>query len=188
MHTSHSIPFKNASRSMITIKMTLLKLFLLIIIPILSLPNIINALPQSSASSSSSSNLTAFSSNNINDINNNNYIIVLKPNLSKTNITKHIHRVQKFHTSSPSTNLTSLASIPPIHTSTIGNFQFYSSQLNDESLLSNDEAIHYYVKDIPMSLQELVQSNPPSWVNIYIYIYISAPLIFQVTKNYYYPL
>ncbi|KAG2218601.1 hypothetical protein INT45_013909, partial [Circinella minor] len=102
-----------------------------------------------------------FSSNNIN---NNNYIIVLKPNLSKINITNHIQRIQKFHTSSsPSTNLTSFASISPIHTSTIGNFQFYSSQLNDESLLNNDEAIHYYVKDIPMSLQELVQSNPPSW-------------------------
>ena len=178
MHTPPSIPFKNASINIIMTKMTLfLKLLLLLfftIIPFLSLP-IVNALPQQeqeqlSSSSSSTSSLTsslpAFSSNNNNN-DNDNYIIVLKPNLSKINITNHIQRIQKFRTSSSplSSNLTSsLASTSPIAPSSIGNFQFYSSQLDDESLLNDDEAVHYYVKDVPMSLQELVQSDPPSWV------------------------
>ncbi|KAI8145630.1 peptidase S8/S53 domain-containing protein [Fennellomyces sp. T-0311] len=93
------------------------------------------------------------------------YIVVLKPDLPQLNITNHIKRIQQFRSPlSNSTNATlssSLASAT-INPSTIGSFQWYSGHIPDESLLT-DDAVNYWVKDVPLSLQELVQSDPPSW-------------------------
>ncbi|KAI9262322.1 peptidase S8/S53 domain-containing protein [Phascolomyces articulosus] len=153
MHIPHSIPFQNASIT------SLIILFFFSLLTT-SIP-IVHALPSSSlASSSSPSSLQSITTND-----DNRYIVVLKPNLSSINITNHIQRIQKFnqlHHTPLVANLSSSIASSTIAPSSIGKFQFYSSQMDEASLL-NDEAVHYYVKDVPMSLQELVQSDPPSW-------------------------
>ncbi|KAI9498438.1 peptidase S8/S53 domain-containing protein [Zychaea mexicana] len=162
MHTAPSIPLP--FDAVVAKYVLLLPLLLSVLLSIIS-PSSIHALPQqqqSSSSSSSSSSATVASLSSSDSSNDDRYIVVLKPDLPQINITNHIQRIQKFH-SPLTTNLTSsLVSSATIAPSTIGGFQWYSSPVQEDAL-RDDDAVSYYVKDVPMSLQELIQSNPPSW-------------------------
>lgn len=109
------------------------------------------------------------------------YIVVFKPNLSQRTIREHIRQVQQHHVlpQANSTNLSTTINLnsniqPTLRYSTIGKFQWYSGEFyakSFENLLatniqSRSNPIHYWEKDIPVSLQELVQTNPPSWVSM----------------------
>lgn len=107
------------------------------------------------------------------------YIVVLKPNIDTISITNHIQHVQSFRTNSSiiqktsikygnafnSTNSTNSTNDSSPYSS-IGNLRWYAGEFYSEafeSSLPTDANVHYWVKDVPLSLQELVQKDPPSW-------------------------
>lgn len=96
------------------------------------------------------------------------YVIIFKPNVSAVNIDSQIRRIKTHQTNI--TNHT-LASKKISQYSTIGKFKWYHAQFNTASLekylsTNNDveDTIHYWVKDAQFSLQEFIQTSPPSWV------------------------
>ncbi|KAI9311728.1 peptidase S8/S53 domain-containing protein, partial [Dichotomocladium elegans] len=105
----------------------------------------------------------------------NRYIVVLKPTADILSIVNHIQQVQPFranHTLAKSTasNNSSSSSSPSAEPdkkySSIGNLRWYSGEFYSssfESAIPSDGIVHYWMKDVPVSLQELVQTNPPSW-------------------------
>lgn len=110
------------------------------------------------------------------------YIVVFKPNLSETAISDHIRQVQQHHglpqLNSTTANLSTTINLknnvqPKLQYSTIGKFQWYSGEFYARSfehllatnIQSKSNPIHYWEKDISVSLQELVQTDPPSWVS-----------------------
>lgn len=121
-------------------------------------------------------------------INSSNYIVVFKPNINSIKISNQIQRM-KLHqvdsnstiTTSSSVNNTSTKNNNTSSYSSIGNFRWYSAQFHTEAIeqmlntntttttnnitFNTDEnsAVHYYVKDATFSLQEFIQTNPPSW-------------------------
>ncbi|KAG1467262.1 hypothetical protein G6F56_004506 [Rhizopus delemar] len=95
------------------------------------------------------------------------YVIIFKPNVSAVNIDSQIRRIKTHQTNI--TNHT-LASKKISQYSTIGKFKWYHAQFNTASLekylsTNNDveDTIHYWVKDAQFSLQEFIQTSPPSW-------------------------
>lgn len=113
------------------------------------------------------------------------YIVVFKPDIPSISIKNQIQKL-KIHQAKSNTNGTidtSLATnitekptlniTDSIRFNTIGKFRWYSAQFQSkevEELLSANEttsesAVHYWIKDATFSLQEFVQTNPPSWVS-----------------------
>ncbi|KAF7725838.1 serine protease [Apophysomyces ossiformis] len=93
------------------------------------------------------------------------YIIVLKPDVPDHAITSHIQLFQHLRKEEdPLTNYSS-----------IGQFRWYAGEFESEpfeammtaSIQTTDEplhdVVHYWAKDEIFSLQEMVQTNPPSW-------------------------
>lgn len=108
------------------------------------------------------------------------YIIVFKPNTNSARISSQI-QLMKNHLAHNNTSNTTAS--PKKEYNSIGNFKWYSGTFHAaalENLLSipnrtttdknttyntnEDDAVHYYVKDTTFSLQEFIQTNPPSWV------------------------
>ncbi|ORY98896.1 peptidase S8/S53 domain-containing protein [Syncephalastrum racemosum] len=105
------------------------------------------------------------------------YIVVFKPNLPSRALASHMQAAQRFLITPPSTttstNTTASATTraSTLNYTSIGQFHWYAGEFYSdkfEQLLgttrnASDDVIHYWVKDVPMSLQEFVQTNPPSW-------------------------
>ncbi|KAG0750033.1 hypothetical protein G6F57_005815 [Rhizopus arrhizus] len=104
------------------------------------------------------------------------YVIIFKPNVSTTKINNQIKRIKLHQTNQTSTinstisNHTLSSKKQAVQYSTIGNFKWYHAQFHTTSLenyLSTnddvDDTVHYWVKDAQFSLQEFIQTNPPSW-------------------------
>lgn len=107
------------------------------------------------------------------------YVIIFKPNVSTTKINNQIKRIKLHQTNQTSTinstisNHTLSSKKQAVQYSTIGNFKWYYAQFHTTSLenyLSTnadvDDTVHYWAKDAQFSLQEFIQTNPPSWVII----------------------
>ncbi|KAI7883255.1 subtilisin-like protein [Lichtheimia hyalospora FSU 10163] len=126
---------------------------------------------------------TSIPSNN-NDDTTGRYIVVLKPNIDTIAITNHIQHVQSFRTNSSIIQKTSIKYGHAFNNtnntfsnstndqessssySSIGSLRWYAGEFYSaafESSLPTDASVHYWVKDVPLSLQELVQKDPPSW-------------------------
>lgn len=127
-------------------------------------------------------------------VDSNNYIIVFKPNVNSIKIKSQIQRLKVHQISrnntSPLYNTTNNTNSPIISPSkdsssqynSIGKFKWYSAQFHTETIEkllnktpsgnitakldddNDDETVHYWIKDAKFSLQEFIQTNPPSWV------------------------
>ncbi|KAI8381582.1 peptidase S8/S53 domain-containing protein [Radiomyces spectabilis] len=116
------------------------------------------------------------------------YIVIFKPNVSHTAIRSHIQQMERHLASSSHSPVNLLAnntaerSSSKLEYSTIGNFRWYSGEFQSRdfgSLLAStslsmkkasntssnveEGIVHYWVKDDVFSLQEFVQTDPPSW-------------------------
>ncbi|KAI9478298.1 MAG: peptidase S8/S53 domain-containing protein [Benjaminiella poitrasii] len=117
------------------------------------------------------------------------YIIVFKPNINSINIKKQIqlmkpHQVNSTTTAKNNTTTNAaLASLTHDDYNSIGKFKWYAGKFHPEAIekllnanstrnntvnniMFNDneeDPVHYWVKDISFSLQEFIQTNPPSW-------------------------
>lgn len=108
----------------------------------------------------------------------NRYIVVFKPNITEQAIRSHIERVQTLRfTSNATVHLSAAAQQPPLSYSAIGQFHWYSGEFYSEAFESlfassssahqnddEEEPVAYWIKDLTLSLQEMIQMNPPSWV------------------------
>ncbi|KAF1804388.1 peptidase S8/S53 domain-containing protein [Mucor lusitanicus] len=122
-----------------------------------------------------------------------NYIVVFKPNVNSLKISNQIQRMQLHQVASNKTIASSSASASSVNTtlhstknssySSIGKFRWYSARFHTEAIehmlatntsstttannitfnTDENDAVHYYVKDATFSLQEFIQTNPPSW-------------------------
>lgn len=113
----------------------------------------------------------------------NNYIVVFKPNIPSIKIRNQIQKMKlhqvghnanrtNFKTYTSGKNATQTTENKKPDYNSIGKFRWYSAKFHTEAfenLLENknataeDDAVHYWVKDATFSLQEFVQTNPPSW-------------------------
>ncbi|KAI8067414.1 peptidase S8/S53 domain-containing protein [Thamnidium elegans] len=113
----------------------------------------------------------------------NHYIVVFKPDVPSVNIKNQIQKLN-LHQKKSNTNGTNDTSLSKnstekptlnitdsIRFNTIGKFRWYSARFQSkevEELLSANETtdesvVQYWIKDASFSLQEFVQTNPPSW-------------------------
>jgi cerevisin len=127
-----------------------------------------------------------------------NYIVVFKPNMNSIKIRNQIQRMQMHQVSINDTNTlyntsTNKSFIPSsnntntIRYNSIGKFKWYSAQFHAEAIEqllqkkhaanataglddNDDDAVHYWVKDAKFSLQEFIQTNPPSWVKLVLHL------------------
>lgn len=103
----------------------------------------------------------------------NNYIVIFKPDVPSINIKNQIQKMKlhQVNTTSYTNSSSSSNTKDSLHAyKTIGKFRWYSAQFHTEAIENflatnkTDDAVHYWVKDATFSLQEFVQTNPPSWV------------------------
>jgi hypothetical protein len=116
-----------------------------------------------------------------------NYILVFKHGTPKTDMADHIQlmysQVNDHASNSTSgTNMTtSDTTLNRLNTqvSSIGNFHWFTGTFPTESFETlfassqhssmtsslSDNVLHYWVKDVEFSVQEMAQKNPPSWVS-----------------------
>lgn len=107
------------------------------------------------------------------------YIVVFKPNIPTISIKNQIQKLNLLQVNSNTNGTTNNTAQTINHNITdstkfnsIGKFRWYSARFKSaevEEILSNnkpekDDAVHYWIKDASFSLQEFVQTNPPSWV------------------------
>ncbi|CEP17068.1 hypothetical protein [Parasitella parasitica] len=116
------------------------------------------------------------------------YIVVFKPDVNSIKISNQIQRMQ-LHQVDTNKTITSLSLVnTTLHRNTtacsyssIGKFKWYSARFHTEAIeqmlmksttknvdnvtfnTDKSDPVHYYVKDATLSLQEFIQTNPPSW-------------------------
>ncbi|CEG71986.1 hypothetical protein RMATCC62417_07619 [Rhizopus microsporus] len=98
------------------------------------------------------------------------YIIIFKPEVPSIKIHNQLKNIQLHQTTKHKSHHTSKLHTVDNSYSSIGKFKWYSAQFYsepfEEYLSTNqtvNDAVHYWVKDTQFSLQEFIQTNPPSW-------------------------
>jgi hypothetical protein len=116
-----------------------------------------------------------------------NYILVFKHGTPNTDMADHIQLMYSqvndhaSNSTSDTNTTTSDTTLNRLNTqvSSIGNFHWFTGTFPTESFETlfassqhssmtsslSDNVLHYWVKDVDFSVQEMAQKNPPSWVS-----------------------